>query len=165
MDDSTGGPCGPEQQAGTIWVVAAAVVDDLERPSRLLAARRTEPPLLAGGWELPGGKIDPGESAAEALHREIAEELGVRVELGPELAGVDGAPGWPLSPPYRMRVWLARVVSGEPAPIEDHDCVVWLETGRWLELGWLPSNLAVLRALITRFHPPVYPSDDGQGPR
>lgn len=154
MDDSTGGQRGPEQQAETVWVVAAAVVDDLQRPRRLLAARRTEPPPLAGGWELPGGKIDPGESPVDALHREIAEELGVQVELGPEVAGVDGAPGWPLSAPYRMRVWLARVVSGEPAPIEDHDAVVWLEPGRWLELDWLPSNLAVLRALITRLHAP-----------
>jgi 8-oxo-dGTP diphosphatase len=134
-----------------VWVVAAAIVDDLRRPRRLLAARRTEPEHLAGGWELPGGKIDPGESPVVALHREVAEELGVEVELGPELAGPQaagsGLPGWPLSPPYRMRVWLARVVRGEPAAIEDHDAVVWLEPGQWSELEWLPSNRSVVAAL------------------
>jgi 8-oxo-dGTP diphosphatase len=41
-------------------VVGAALVDDLTHPTVLLAARRTEPPALAGGWEIPGGKVDPG---------------------------------------------------------------------------------------------------------
>ena len=58
---------------------APAIVDDLDHPTRLLAARRTEPPALAGGWEFPGGKVDPGESPLAALHREIREELGVPV--------------------------------------------------------------------------------------
>lgn len=139
-----------------IWVAAAAVVDDLDRPRRLLAARRTEPERLAGGWELPGGKIDPGESPIEALHRELAEELGIEVELGPEVADPDCSdhlPGWSLTPPYRMRVWLARVVGGEPAPIEDHDAVTWLESGHWLDIGWLPSNLPILAALLERHRP------------
>ncbi len=58
-------------------VVGAAIVRD----GRLLAARRTEPPGLAGGWELPGGKVEPGETDREALLREIREELGVDVVL------------------------------------------------------------------------------------
>jgi 8-oxo-dGTP diphosphatase len=76
-------------------VVGAAVVDDLITPTVLLAGRRTEPPHLAGGWELPGGKVDPGETPLQALHREIAEELGVEVEVGRELPGPDPElPGW-----------------------------------------------------------------------
>ena len=66
-----------------VRVVGAAILDDLARPTSLLAARRTEPPALAGGWEFPGGKVDPGESPVEALHRELDEELGVVVVLGP----------------------------------------------------------------------------------
>ena len=98
-------------------VVGGAVVDDLARPRTLLAARRTEPPRLAGGWELPGGKVEPGEEALAALHRELAEELGVKVEVGVELVAPNGL-GWDLPPLHRMRVWLVRVVEGEPAPIQ-----------------------------------------------
>lgn len=134
----------PVQQA---LVVGAAIVDDLDAPTRLLAARRTEPPRLAGGWELPGGKVEPGEDPVAALHREIAEELGVQVELGRELPGPDEHGTWPLPPSYRMRVWLARVTAGEPLPIEDHDELRWLETGHWLDVGWLPADVPIIVAL------------------
>ena len=135
---------------GFILVVGAAVVDDLERPTTLLAARRTEPPHLAGGWELPGGKVDPGEDPLAALHREVAEELGVTIEVGNELLGPDGdpgPPGWPLPPGYRMRVWWVRVVDGVPAPIESHDAVRVLGPGEWFDVAWLPADVPIVRAL------------------
>jgi 8-oxo-dGTP diphosphatase len=134
---------------GPTLVVGGAVVDDLVRPTTLLAARRTEPPRLAGGWELPGGKVEPGEDPIEALHRELAEELGVRVEVGAEVTGPDGE-GWLLPPSYRMRVWLVRVIEGEPAPIEDHDAVRILRPGEWLDVGWIPADVPIVNALIAR---------------
>jgi 8-oxo-dGTP diphosphatase len=127
-------------------VVAAAIVDDLDRPTRLLTARRTEPPALAGGWELPGGKVDPGESPAEALHREIREELGVGVRLGAEVPGPDDG-SWPLGERYRMRVWLAVVTEGDPQPQQDHDAVRWLPATNLYAVGWLPADLPIVRAL------------------
>lgn len=139
-----------EQQAppGRL-VVAAAIVDDLVRPRRLLAARRSEPPELAGGWEFPGGKVEPGERPAEALHRELREELGVAVELGAEITGpLDGR--WALTPGLSMRLWLAVVVDGVPAPLEDHDELRWLGPGEWAGVPWLPADVAVVEALIAR---------------
>ncbi len=128
-------------------VVAAAVVDDLDRPTRLLAARRTEPPALAGGWELPGGKVDPGETADEALHREIREELGVTVRTGALLPAPTEDGRWPLGDRYRMTVWLAVVVEGDPQPIEDHDALRWLGRDELYAVGWLPADLPIVRAL------------------
>ena len=72
-----------------ILVVAAAIVDHLDNPRELLAARRSVPPSLAGRWEFPGGKVEPGEAPLNALEREIDEELGVGLRLGAELVGPD----------------------------------------------------------------------------
>lgn len=127
-------------------VVAAAIVDDLEWPRRLLAARRNRPPELAGGWEFPGGKVEPGEAPLDALHRELREELGVAVELGAEIAG-PVAGRWPLGPGLWMRLWLAVVTEGEPEPLEDHDELRWLEPGEWADVPWLPADVAIVQAL------------------
>ena len=129
--------------------MAAALVDDLAYPTRLLAARRSAPPSLAGRWELPGGKAEPGEAALAALHRELGEELGIEVSVGAELVGPDvGA--WPLGPSSRLRVWLATVAQGSPRPRQDHDELRWLAPGQWLDVGWLPGDVPVVRALLAR---------------
>ena len=57
-------------------IVAAVIITD----GRVLACERSAPPEVAGRWEFPGGKVEPGESDQQALARECAEELGVRVE-------------------------------------------------------------------------------------
>jgi 8-oxo-dGTP diphosphatase len=64
-----------------VLVVAAAVVRD----GRLLLALRPDGSHLAGHWELPGGKIEPGEQPVEALRRELLEELGVAASVGEPL--------------------------------------------------------------------------------
>ena len=130
-------------------VVGAAIVDDLDRPTTLLTARRTEPPELAGGWELPGGKVEPGETALAALRRELVEELGIEVEIGPEIVGPDvGA--WPLGVGLSLRVWLVGVTRGAPVALQDHDELRWLAPGEWLSVAWLPGDVPVVQALMDR---------------
>lgn len=77
-------PSAPEAPRPRL-VVAAAVVDRLERPTTLLCAARAYPAELAGRFELPGGKVEPGESPLQALTRELAEEIGLAVRIGAEL--------------------------------------------------------------------------------
>ncbi|MCI2239159.1 NUDIX domain-containing protein [Paenibacillus sp. TRM 82003] len=121
-------------------------MDDLRRPRSLLAARRSAPPALAGRWELPGGKVEPGEEPEAALLRELREELGVGVELGVEVPGpARGA--WPLGGDLVMRVWWARVVLGGPAPLQDHDELRWLAPGEWRSVDWLPADVALAQRL------------------
>lgn len=130
-------------------VVGAAIVDDLTRPTRLFSARRTAPSALAGGWELPGGKVEPGESAESAMHREIAEELSVAIELGAVVAGPDrvGDVGaWPLQPGWAMQVRLARITEGPPLLV-DHDELRWLSLRELYEVAWLPADLPIVHAI------------------
>lgn len=124
-------------------VVAAAVVDDLDTPTRLLACRRTAPSALAGRWEFPGGKVEPDEDPIAALHRELLEELGIRVKLGTEIQSASD-PTWPLGEGLTMRLWTAVVVAGNPAPLEDHDELRWLPQGQWRDVDWLPADVAVV---------------------
>ncbi|NMM33190.1 MAG: (deoxy)nucleoside triphosphate pyrophosphohydrolase [Phycicoccus sp.] len=136
-------------------VVGAAIVDDLDRPTTLLSARRTDPPELAGGWELPGGKVEVGEEPLDALLREIHEELGVDIEVGAILEGpLAGA--WPLGDRYVMRVWLARVIEGEPRPLEDHDQLRLLTKPELYAVPWLPADLPIVRSLEALMSEPTH---------
>ena len=122
----------------TVCVVGAAILDG----DRLLAARRLEPPELAGGWELPGGKVDPGETDEQALVRECHEELGVVIRLLDRVGG-----DWPMGTTAMLRVWTAEVVEGTPRPLEDHSELRWLEPSEWYDVEWLAADLPVVRAL------------------
>lgn len=141
-------------------VVGAALVDDLEHPTRLLAARRTQPSDLAGGWELPGGKVDAGESPLSALHRELLEELGVEVTLGDHVPGPLPGSTWPLGDRYEMLVWFARVEAGEPQPIEDHDELRWLRREELYAVAWLPADLPIVDVVATRLAAVVKPDEN-----
>ncbi|MFB9464300.1 (deoxy)nucleoside triphosphate pyrophosphohydrolase [Streptomyces cinereospinus] len=121
-----------------IVVVGAALLDG----GRLLAARRSAPPELAGRWELPGGKVEPGETPEAALVRELREELGVEAEA------VRRVPGeWPLRAPYVLRVWTARLRAGSPEPkaLQDHDELRWLTAGTLWSVQWLEQDVPAVR--------------------
>jgi len=135
-----------------VLVVAGALLDDLARPTRLLSARRAQPVSLAGRWEFPGGKVEPGEDPVDAVHRELREELGVRVRLGSEVVAPHPA-GWRLSERYVMRLWTAQVTAGEPQPLIEHDELRWLAAGDWLAVPWLDADVPIVRALIQHLAP------------
>ena len=124
--------------AGGPVVVAAAV----HRSGRLLVARRARPAALAGRWELPGGRVEPGESELEALGRECREELAAAVtvtgRLGTDLPIEAGV----------LRVYAAELAGGaaEPQPLE-HDALRWVGPAELAGLDWLDADRAVLAEL------------------
>ena len=125
----------------TVQVAAAAIV----RAGRVLAARRVGPVDVAGGWELPGGKVDAGESVGDAVVREVREELGCEVRVGATLQGRA-----PIKPGYELTAHVVALVSGEPVPHE-HDAVRWLGPEELGDVAWLPADqpfLAELRAKL-----------------
>lgn len=130
-------------------IVAAAILDSLEQPTKMLSARRTAPESVAGLWEFPGGKLEPGEDCQDAVHREIREELGVRVRLGSEIFGPLDQ-GWVLNEHAAMRVWFAEITAGTPQALEDHDLLEWvdLEAAALEELAWIPADLPIVRAAL-----------------
>lgn len=105
------------------------------REGRVLAARRRRPAELAGGWEFPGGKVEPGESAEDAARREIREELGCEIALHGWLE-----PVVVVAPGVELRVCTAELVSGEPVPLE-HDMIRWVDEHDAASLAWLPADL------------------------
>lgn len=125
-----------------VAVVGAAVLrTGADGVRRVLASRRTDPPHLAGYWELPGGKVDPGESDVEALVRELDEELRVEVEVGGRL-GEDLAIGETAV----LRGYVCELVRGEPALV-DHDAHRWLAAGELDDVDWIPVDRPLVDAL------------------
>ncbi len=118
-------------------VVGAAIVSD----GRVLAACRSAPPELAGGWEFPGGKVEDGESEANALVRECREELGVEVAVG-RLIGTQ-----PIADGLVLRVYLAEHLLGYPEARLDHGEVRWLSADELNSVGWLPADQPMLAAV------------------
>jgi len=122
-------------------VVAAALVRLSRAGPVVLAAERGYPETLAGKWELPGGKVEPGESETIALQRECREELGVEIavmdRIGDDL---------PIAPGRVLRVFRAELVAGEPHPHE-HTSMRWLAADDLEEVPWLPADRPLLPAL------------------
>jgi 8-oxo-dGTP diphosphatase len=123
-------------------VVGAAILRVVDGATEVLAAERTAPASLAGGWEFAGGKVEDGESDLSALVRECREELGVDVLVGERI----GADVVLTGGDAILRVWACRILTGEPVSAE-HSELRWLSAERLYDVAWLPADLPVVAAL------------------
>jgi 8-oxo-dGTP diphosphatase len=121
--------------------VVAAVFTDGER---ILACRRREHLQAGGRWEFPGGKLEADEAPGEALVREIAEELGVEIEVDGLLDStttiVDGTE-------ITLSCYFVHPVAESPQFSTDHDELGWFERNRLVWLHWADPDLPAVRKL------------------
>jgi 8-oxo-dGTP diphosphatase len=120
--------------------VGAIVRDDADR---LLVVQRAQEPA-AGAWSLPGGRVEAGESDADAVVREVLEETGLVVRSG-ALAGTVQRAG-PAGVVYEIFDYLAEPVSGELAAASDAADARWVGEDELLCLPCAPGLVDTLRA-------------------
>lgn len=121
-----------------IRVVAAF----LERDGLLFAARRAPGRREGGLWELPGGKVEPGEDDRGALARELREELGTEVEVGAFVA--EATHHYPHGS-VTLVGYRCSLLAGEPV-LHDHDASRWLSRAELNAVEWAPADLPLLAA-------------------
>jgi 8-oxo-dGTP diphosphatase len=127
--------------------VAAAVV--VRTDGRVLLAQRPEGKPYAGYWEFPGGKLEPGESAAHALERELKEELGITVTRAAPWLTQEF-----VYPHAHVELNFFRVFGWTGDPIgHDGQAFAWQTPGAFDVAPLLPANTRVLAALLL---PPIY---------
>ena len=134
--------------------VVAGVLQDAR--GRILLARRTEGRDLAGLWEFPGGKREPGETAEAALARELHEELGVEVELGAALISV------PQQYPHkRLRLDVRRIASWRGTPKgREGQALAWVPQRKLASYAMPPADRPVVAALLQPDRYLVTPTPD-----
>lgn len=121
--------------------VAAGVLTD--RAGRVLLIRRLPGTHLAGRWEFPGGKLEPGETIAQALTRELREELGIAVLASAPLISIP----WQY-PEHAVRLHALRVLDwrGEPQAREGHP-LRWVAPGDFAIAAMPPADAPIVTAL------------------
>ena len=122
--------------------VACAII---ERDGLVLAARRSASMSFPLKWEFPGGKIDPGESPQECLHRELLEEMGVSVCIRAALPShTHRYPHFSVT----LYPFVCTIVSGR-ITLHEHAAVDWLAPETMDSLDWLEADFAVIRSYLS----------------
>jgi len=122
----------------TIRVVAAIIRDG----ERIFATQRGHGDFK-GGWEFPGGKIEPGETPQEAIAREVREELNTEIAVGDRVDTIEyDYPTFHLS----MECFWATVVSGELV-LTEHTDAKWLTKEELGSVEWLPADIGLIEKL------------------
>ena len=122
-----------------VEVVGAVIVRD----GRVLCAQRGSGTALAGMWEFPGGKVEPGEQPRDALVRELTEELHCDVAVGDFLTTTVHEYDFAT---ISLTTFICEIVAGEPE-LTEHQDVVWLAPGELHTLDWAPADIPAVEMI------------------
>ncbi len=125
--------------AKRIEVVGAVFIRD----GKVLAAKRGPDKALPGMWEFPGGKIEPGENPADALRRELAEELRVDVEVGDYLTTTDYEYDFGT---VSLATYYVELTSSDPV-LTEHVEIRWLSKSELFDVEWAPADIPAVELL------------------
>lgn len=128
-----------EKQMKTVKVVAAIICDDIKEKNKIFATARGYGELK-GGWEFPGGKVEPGETSQQALIREIIEELDTEIKVGELIDMVEyDYPTFHLS----MDCFWAEVKAGH-LELKEAEAAKWLTKDQLDSVTWLPADILLI---------------------
>jgi 8-oxo-dGTP diphosphatase len=128
-----------EKQMKTVKVVAAIICDDMKEKNKIFATARGYGDLK-GGWEFPGGKVEPGETPQQALIREIIEELDTEIKVGELIDTVKyDYPTFHLS----MDCFWAEVKAGH-LELKEAEAAKWLTKNQLDSVTWLPADILLI---------------------
>lgn len=123
----------------TVKVVAAIICDDMKEKNKIFATARGYGELK-GGWEFPGGKVEPGETSQQALIREIIEELDTEIKVGERIDTVEyDYPTFHLS----MDCFWAEVKAGH-LELKEAEAAKWLTKDQLDSVTWLPADILLI---------------------
>ena len=123
----------------TVKVVAAIICDDIKEKNKIFATARGYGELK-GGWEFPGGKVEPGETPQQALIREIIEELDTEIKVGERIDTVEyDYPTFHLS----MDCFWAEVKAGH-LELKEAEAAKWLTKDQLDSVTWLPADILLI---------------------
>lgn len=123
----------------TVKVVAAIICDDIKEKNKIFATARGYGDLK-GGWEFPGGKVEPGETSQQALIREIIEELDTEIKVGELIDTVEyDYPTFHLS----MDCFWAEVKAGH-LELKEAEAAKWLTKDQLDSIDWLPADILLI---------------------
>ena len=126
----------------TIKVVAAVICDNIKEKNKIFATARGYGELK-GGWEFPGGKVEPGETPQQALVREIMEELDTEIKVGEWIDTIEfDYPTFHLS----MDCFWCEVVSGKLV-LKEAEAARWLTKEELDSVPWLPADQTILETI------------------
>ena len=122
--------------------VVAAIV---RRNGKILITRRLDHVHLGGLWEFPGGKVEGEESLEGALLREILEELGIGIAVGPEIFTIEH--DYP-SKSVRLHFFDCTVIQGEPQALDVSD-LRWVTPSQLADFEFPPADAKLIQKLMT----------------
>lgn len=117
----------------------------LERDGKIFAAQRGASMSLGGLWEFPGGKIEPGETAQQALSRELREELRIDAEVGDLITTTVHEYEFAI---VELSTFRCRLLAGDPTLVEHQD-YRWLSPAEMDEVTWAPADVPTVDILRT----------------